>query len=283
MSYQVKSIKVNGQKFSYFDEGEGIPLIALHGWISGKEIFTPMIDFLKDRYRLIALDLPGFGESDPMSGSHAMDKYSDVICEFTKALGLEKYYMIGTSTGGTIILHHSYKYPERVLRSVLSSPFYHYGQFPKLTGYRLTSFVLGNIVRFTLIQKFLHIQLFIFSKVKKEGMIKGNTSEELWEKNKVVVKGFGEKLKLTPTKVIGETLSELMRTNIEDMLKDIKTDTMIFWAKSDHIFHVKWAYRLNNLLPNSRLYIFKKGSHYSITEKMDVISDELRDFLPTSI
>lgn len=283
MPYEIKQLQIEGRNVKYFDVGKGMPLIALHGWISGKEIYIPMIDFLKEHYRIIVPDLPGFGETDPLDPIHTLSAYNEFMEKFTEALNLKKYYMIGTSIGGTIIFLHAHKNPDKVLKLVLNAPFYNTPQFPKLTGYRLSAFIIRNIIRYTFVQKFYHFQAYLYQKFRKGKIFKENNEGEMWEKNKFLIKTFGEKLKITPSHVIAETMTEFMSTNIENIVKEIETETLIFWAKKDHIFNVRWAYRLNNLMPNARLHVFKKGSHYSITEKMDIISQEIKHFLPISV
>ncbi len=97
---------INGLKVSYLKEGDGNPLILLHGWGSNKETFRGVIDHLNDEYCCFSIDLPGFGESvieSPMS----LDDYVYVLEEFIKIQGIEKPIILGHSFGGRIAISYA--------------------------------------------------------------------------------------------------------------------------------------------------------------------------------
>ena len=55
---------VNGLKINYEEKGEGELIVLLHGWGSNIKLFANLIDLLSKKYRVVAMDMPGFGESE---------------------------------------------------------------------------------------------------------------------------------------------------------------------------------------------------------------------------
>lgn len=133
---------INGRHVEYFDtEGDlaamnpnyrsSKPAILLiHGWISVKEIFVTFIDELKDEYRIVAPDYPGFGRSEAIPIDSQLDAYSDFTANFIDHLGIEKIYVYGGSLGGVIASKFAAKYPERTIKVISRATPIHRSQFP---------------------------------------------------------------------------------------------------------------------------------------------------------
>ena len=58
-----KTVDINGVTTAYMEEGNGIPVVLMHGWGQNKEMMIHVFDHLKNRFRVVSLDFPGFGES----------------------------------------------------------------------------------------------------------------------------------------------------------------------------------------------------------------------------
>jgi pimeloyl-ACP methyl ester carboxylesterase len=82
--------------------GSGPPLLLVHGLGSCKEIWRPVMPLLAGEREVIALDLPGFGESPP--GARTVEGLADAVVEFAASLGLERPHVAGNSMGGGIAL-----------------------------------------------------------------------------------------------------------------------------------------------------------------------------------
>ena len=96
--------QIDGLKINYTDEGKGKALLFLHGWGSNLEAFRCVTDQLKDSYRIIRLDFPGFGGSDCPPVPWNVDDYVAVTRKFIAYLALEKVDLIGHSFGGRVII-----------------------------------------------------------------------------------------------------------------------------------------------------------------------------------
>ncbi|MCK6615884.1 MAG: alpha/beta hydrolase [Ignavibacteriaceae bacterium] len=120
--YPVKKA-LDNPKVAYIDQGSGPKTIVLiHGLASNAGFWRYTIDELSKDYRVIAVDLPGYGKSDKKSYKYSLTFYADVIYKLLKELKLEKVYYVGHSMGGQIGIHFSLKYPEMLEKLILASP-----------------------------------------------------------------------------------------------------------------------------------------------------------------
>lgn len=110
-------------RIHYMEAGMGEPLLLIHS--IGQSLYTwrGLFDLLSSRYRVIAMDLPGFGYSDrPDNFGFAVEDYAEVIGRFMDALDIESAHIVGFSMGGGYAMRFALQYPERVGRLVLLSP-----------------------------------------------------------------------------------------------------------------------------------------------------------------
>lgn len=109
-----KYIDIGLENLAYLDEGEGDVILLLHGNMSSSIHFTPLIDALKDSYRLVAVDLRGFGDSTYNNRFDSLDELAEDTKLFMDKMGIESAYVLGWSTGGGIGLKLAAVYPDKV-------------------------------------------------------------------------------------------------------------------------------------------------------------------------
>ncbi|HEX2129223.1 MAG TPA: alpha/beta fold hydrolase, partial [Solirubrobacterales bacterium] len=110
-------------RISVMEAGSGEPLLCLHGLGGTKASFLTTVAALGQSRRVIAIDLPGFGDSDkPVMGRYDAPWFADAVVEVLDALGLETADLIGNSMGGRIAIETGLRAPERVRKLVLLSP-----------------------------------------------------------------------------------------------------------------------------------------------------------------
>ncbi len=108
-------IDIRDMQVHYRDEGQGDVVILLHGTASSLHTWDQWSHHLKKHYRVIRLDLPGFG----LTGPDPLDQYEvnndvDFINNFMQKLALDKVHLVGSSLGGRISWEYSLQYPEQV-------------------------------------------------------------------------------------------------------------------------------------------------------------------------
>lgn len=95
---------VNGLKIRYEEAGRGKNLLFLHGWGGKWESWYPVFYPLSNKYHVVALDLPGFGESEQPKATWGIAEYAEFVLNFMKNLKLTDVTIIGHSFGGSVAI-----------------------------------------------------------------------------------------------------------------------------------------------------------------------------------
>jgi 3-oxoadipate enol-lactonase len=112
--------QINGINLAYSDAGQGIPLVFLHAFPFNRTMWEPQLKSLSDRFRVIAIDLRGHGESDAPLWRYSMDQFADDVKGLLDHLAIRQAVLVGLSMGGYIIFSFWRRYPERVKALVLA-------------------------------------------------------------------------------------------------------------------------------------------------------------------
>lgn len=106
---------INGRQIAYSDEGQGPTILLIHGFPLSRAMWAPQIEALTAAgYRVIAPDLPGFGESECGEQAYTMDRLADDIAQLMPHLGVGRAVVGGMSMGGYILLNLLERHPKRV-------------------------------------------------------------------------------------------------------------------------------------------------------------------------
>ncbi|WP_322796774.1 alpha/beta hydrolase [Tepidiforma sp.] len=139
--YIERSVTVNGLKLAYQEWGSpsAPPIVMLHGFGVSGHMFDEFAERMQDRYRLLALDQRGHGDSDwSEEGDYSRDAFVEDLEGFRKALGLERFILIGHSMGGLNAVAYVNRYPGHATALVLVD-----------VGPEAAKEGVDNIVRFT--------------------------------------------------------------------------------------------------------------------------------------
>lgn len=101
------TITIRGVAVAYEDSGhseQGEAVLLLHGWGASARLYAPLRQLLAQKYRVLALDFPGFGESPEPPGPWDVGAYADLVLEFLSALHIESCALVGHSFGGRVII-----------------------------------------------------------------------------------------------------------------------------------------------------------------------------------
>ena len=112
------SVEAAGFTVRYLSAGDGPTLLVLPG--AGGPVMTFALDTLAERFRVIVVEFPGWGNQPNEVGD--FDGLAAQVAEIATALGLERFHLMGTSFGGACALHFAVHYPDRVESLVLEAP-----------------------------------------------------------------------------------------------------------------------------------------------------------------
>jgi pimeloyl-ACP methyl ester carboxylesterase len=115
-------VQAGAHRIHYWTAGEGPPLLLVHGVAMRAEDWAPLFHALKQRHRIYAPDLLGYGQSDqPRDSDYSVATQADVVRGFMDAMHLQQPDVAGVSMGGWVTLKLAAEHPERVHRLVLLS------------------------------------------------------------------------------------------------------------------------------------------------------------------
>lgn len=116
-----EQITVGDLSIHYYEGGpaNAETIVMIHGFGANKDNWVRFGKFFTERYHVIALDLPGFGDSSKPDASYDVGTQTERVAAFVKALGLSKVHLIGNSMGGHIAALYAARHPEQVLSVAL--------------------------------------------------------------------------------------------------------------------------------------------------------------------
>ena len=251
---QVRQISVDGIDYRYLDNGgSGETTVLLHGFGADKDHFTLSAIFLRGSGRVIAVDLPGFGDSaKPADADYTVAAQVQRLQGLLGALKLARVHLGGSSMGGAVALEYARAHPERVASLWLLAP-------AGVASARQTE----------LIQRF---------QADHESLLVARTPEQF--------KGMIELAMHKPPPMPYSLLHELARAAVanaplharifarmietmpalEQTAAGLKTPTLIVWGEQDRILDVSGASILHQALPHSHLIIMPGVGHLPMLE-----------------
>ena len=118
-----RTVRTRRARLSMIEAGSGPPVLAIHGLGGTKGSFLPTVAALSDRFRVVAVDLPGFGDSDkPIGAPYDPRFFAEHVIDLLDRLGVDRADLIGNSLGGRVALELALRAPERVHCLALLAP-----------------------------------------------------------------------------------------------------------------------------------------------------------------
>jgi pimeloyl-ACP methyl ester carboxylesterase len=106
---------------AYDDRGEGPAIVFLHGHPFSRAMWAAQLASLSDEFRVVAPDLPGYGESPPVAETMSMRGFADAVVELLDALEVERATVVGLSMGGLVAMELGLGNADRVDGLVLAA------------------------------------------------------------------------------------------------------------------------------------------------------------------
>jgi pimeloyl-ACP methyl ester carboxylesterase len=119
-AFKENHVEADGFRIRYMEAGHGVPLVHLHG--AGGFRLTPGHDLLSEKSRVIAFEMPGFGQSPENTRTRNMTELAATMAKAVEKLGIDSFNLMGTSFGAKTALWLATQQRERVLALVLEAP-----------------------------------------------------------------------------------------------------------------------------------------------------------------
>jgi 2-hydroxy-6-oxonona-2,4-dienedioate hydrolase len=248
MAYEIKQ----QEKFKFIEEGNGEPLVLLHGLFGALSNFEPLIEYFRQHYKVIVPMLPLL-EMDILHTS--VGGLAKFVHKFMETRDLREVHLLGNSLGGHVALVHTLKHPERVKSLILtgSSGLFENGMgdsYPKRGDYEY-------------IKKKTELTFYDPAMATKELV------DEVYEITNSRIKVI---------KIIALAKSAI-RNNLGEELNQIKQPTLLVWGNNDTITPPFVAREFNKMIPSSELHFIDKCGHAPMMEVPEEFNAILHKFL----
>lgn len=248
MNYEIK----HQDKFQFLEEGEGEPLLLLHGLFGALSNFKDLVEHLRHTHKVVVPILPLFDLDIFHTTVGGLAKF---VHKFIEARGYSNIHLLGNSLGGHVALVHVLKHPEKIKSLILtgSSGLFENGMgdsYPKRGDYEY-------------IRKKVEITFYDPATATKELV------DEVFEitNNRMKV-----------IKIISLAKSAI-RNNLGEELNQIQQPTLLIWGNNDTITPPFVGKEFNKLIPNSELHFVDKCGHAPMMEVPGEFNRILADFL----
>ena len=250
------NITVNGYNTYYTDEGQGEPIVFLHGWGSSCDAFARMGIPLKERYRCIRVDLPGFGKSDMLKTPFTLEDYCDFVKAFLDALGLSNPIMFGHSNGGRITL-------KMCAENMVCPP-------------KIVLFGSAGIRSKRSMKSRIRTRTYKIIKGALTLPIVRNFTQDALE---VARNHFGSADYRNAPPVLRQTLVNLINVDLREILPNIKASTLLIWGECDTETPLSHAKVIESKIKDCGLCVLEGGSHFAFVEQPARVDAILKSFL----
>ncbi|WP_078378512.1 alpha/beta fold hydrolase [Sutcliffiella halmapala] len=256
-----------GIELYYEDEGQGTPVIFIHGvWMSSK-FFKDQIPYFKGAHRAISLDLRGHGRSSKVQEGHTIETYARDLHAFIEKLGLENVILVGWSMGAFVVWEYLQQFGEKnvsgtVIVDELASDF-------KWPDFPIGAFDLATLTHF---MREVQVNRVEFLKGFLPLMFKNDLSPE-------ELQWMLEETTGLPVSVASAILFDQSVVDYRSILPSITVPTLLCFGKEEKLIPVAAGEHLRDNIPNSKLVLFEDSCHCPFLEEPQRFNQEVKRFI----
>jgi pimeloyl-ACP methyl ester carboxylesterase len=251
---QSKWIEVLGVNVHYRDEGSGPVLLLIHGTFSSLHTYDEWTAILKKDFRIIRLDMPGFGLTGPNpSDQYSIELFTDFFKDFLDQLNVKECSVVGNSLGGWLAWEYALSDQDRVKKLILldAAGYINDNNYPLPFVIAQTP-VLRNVFNFipkAVVRRFVRQVFYDQSKV----------TDEVIERYYNLIHRVGNK----------EAFVRIANTRYKQNthnLKDLNIPVLVQWGEKDKWLDVEHARKFQEDIPDCQLIIYKDVGHIPMEE-----------------
>ena len=258
-------VVVDGVRLRIREAGAGPTLLLVHGLGADRRIWEGTIARFADRWRVVAVDLPGHGESDKPDVDYSPAYFARVLRGLGRAMHLSEVVVVGSSLGGRVTLELAASYPTWVRAIVLSAPAPLFGPLWKPIGWALPALTGTDLLRWAL----------------PRGIVRGFFD--------ATVPGASLRRTLVADQLAREDFHDFARAVARSLggivsgdapaLENVRQPVLLLWGRDDRVVSSTGAAPLLAALPQARLEMIERCGHMPMLEQPDVFHAAVGVFL----
>lgn len=265
-------ITVDRNKIHYLRVGKGFPVFLIHSFAGSLRHWAFNIHALSRHFQVIAVDMPGYGESGRHTQEFSTELFSRTIVRIMDKLGIEKAHLIGSSLGGQVALITAVEYPERVQKLVLvdsagAIPIPYVLRMPLmfliyLFGPALIFFRPGSLL----------VKLIIDFSFYRPSPLTRRFAKD-------VARYFRSVDYAHWSQILYKTVAGVVEKNLRHRVSLVEAETFIIWGKQDRVLWPFQGRYLHKNIKNSKLVMVDQCGHFPHIEKPQEFNQLVTSFL----
>lgn len=268
--YQIMhQILLAGRPVYYRQEGQGPPLLLLHGWGGSSRYWQSTLNYLAPLRTMYAPDLPGHGQSLPLADPATAERLARLVIEFADAIGCPQFDLNGHSFSSSVAVFVAAGWPDRVRRLILTCASTYRDERQRRfvqQVHRLLS--LWMMLR----QPWMEQQPLIYRMVARRFFYRLPSDDSLLQEN------FADFLRMDRRTAL-ESAASAGSPAYNPTLQQVTTPTLVIGARQDAIMPTVGTPIVARLLPTARLTWIEECGHLPMIERPDEYNQLLHDFL----
>jgi pimeloyl-ACP methyl ester carboxylesterase len=276
---ELKFVDLHGDRVAYRDDGDGEVLLLIHGMAGSSDTWRLVIPQLSKKFRVIAPDLLGHGESAKPRSDYSLGAFAVFLRDFLDELGVSQATVVGHSLGGGVAMQFVYQHPDYIKRLVLISS----GGLGPDVGLvlRLLSAPGAELVLPIIAPKpVLAVGNKLRSWLSAAG-IQSPRGAELWSSYSSLSDPDTRQSFLKTLRSVvdyrGQAVSALNRLGLRTDLP-----VMAIWGERDNIIPVHHAHAAHEARTDARLELLPHVGHFAQVEAPNVVVELIEDFIATT-
>ena len=266
---------VGQARIFYYDVGNGVPVVLVHGFNHHAEAWVRNLDVLADAgFRAIALDLPGFGRSGVPRMRYSLVGYSKFLLAFMDQLEISKAHLVGSSMGGAIVLKTAVEEPRRVITVTGVDPAGMFSSVPKtwaLAGHPVVRAALRPLMGRRRLLEWSHARAYHDRNLSSARQVDVMAQAYAQPGYRDHILGMAETMLVNPDGGL-----------LWDDLPRLKRPALIVWGRQDRTLPLQHAYRAAHRVPAAELRIYENCGHLAMYEQATAFNRDLLEFIRRS-
>ena len=265
-------IQVDKARVFHYDVGQGIPVVLVHGFNHHAEAWVRNVDALVGAgFRVLALDLPGFGRSGIPRMMYSLVGYSKFLLSFMDALQVKRAHLVGSSMGGAIVLKTAVEAPRRVISVTGVDPAGMFSSVPwvwGLAGHRVVRATLRPLMGRRRLLEWSHARAYFDPRLSTARQVDVMAEAYAQPGYKDHILGMAETMLLNPDGGL-----------LWDDLPRLERPALIVWGRQDRTLPLEHAYRAAHRVPAAELRIYDNCGHLAMYEQAGAFNHDLLEFI----
>jgi pimeloyl-ACP methyl ester carboxylesterase len=265
-------IVIDGMQVHYRDEGNGFPIVLIHGTAASLHTWDAWTKQLIKKYRVIRVDIPAFGLTGPnKNADYSIQSYTQFLSQFLSKIKVDKFHLVGNSLGGNIAWNYTAEHPEKVAKLILIDASGLPTNKPQPAIFKMAKIPVLN-------------SLFLY--VTPKFIIRKNMEDVYADKLKVTDALITRYHKMSLRTGNRKAFIDRAKTDFNlgekvnlAKLKSVKTRTLLIWGAKDTWIPLGNGKRMDSMLANSKLVILENSGHVPMEENPEESFEILNAFL----